>query len=162
MTRNQHDVVNDHFGVLDQAQMADGTPTSGYAPVSNGDGTTTWGPAGGGGVTLLVDGTLNSVPTVLMDGTDAIAADGSTDSVYGAVVMPTGHNSVEIYAQDGSTYADIWADAGTGRVEFYATDGMLLAKLASAPSGPSEGQAYYDTTTHKLRVYDGTTWQNCW
>ena len=32
----------------------------------------------------------------------------------------------------------------------------------SAPSSPTEGDMYMDATTHKLMVYDGTTWQACW
>lgn len=32
----------------------------------------------------------------------------------------------------------------------------------TAPDGPTEGQAYYDSTLHKLRVWDGSAWQNCW
>lgn len=32
--------------------------------------------------------------------------------------------------------------------------------LSSAPASPSEGQSYYDTTTHKARVYDGTVWND--
>jgi len=34
--------------------------------------------------------------------------------------------------------------------------------LDAAPAMPVEGQAYYDTTTHKLRVFDGTLWQDAW
>lgn len=30
------------------------------------------------------------------------------------------------------------------------------------PTSPEEGWAYMDSTTHKLRVYDGTTWNDCW
>lgn len=30
------------------------------------------------------------------------------------------------------------------------------------PTDPVEGLAYYDSGTHKLRVYDGTTWQDAW
>ncbi len=32
----------------------------------------------------------------------------------------------------------------------------------SAPSSPVKGDIYFDNTLNKLRVYDGTTWQNCW
>ena len=35
-------------------------------------------------------------------------------------------------------------------------------KFASAPGSPAEGDCYYDTTTHKLRVFDGTIWQDAW
>lgn len=85
ISRNTHDIENDHFGVLSDAQIASGTPAAGEVPVSNGDGTRTWG--GGGG---------------------------------------------------------------------------RFPMASSAPSSPAEGDAYYDTTTHVLRVYDGTGWQDCW
>lgn len=49
MTRNRHDLVEDHFGVLDDAQIASGTPADQDVPISNGDGTRTWGPMTGGG-----------------------------------------------------------------------------------------------------------------
>ena len=39
---------------------------------------------------------------------------------------------------------------------------VKFAPLASAPASPSEGWVYYDSTTHKLYTYDGTTWQACW
>ena len=32
----------------------------------------------------------------------------------------------------------------------------------TAPANPTEGMIYMDSTTHKLMVYDGTTWQACW
>lgn len=35
---------------------------------------------------------------------------------------------------------------------------LKLSPLASAPSSPAEGWVYADSTTHKLRFYDGTTW----
>jgi hypothetical protein len=39
---------------------------------------------------------------------------------------------------------------------------MKLVPINSAPSNPEKGMMYMDNTTNKLRVYDGTTWQNCW
>jgi hypothetical protein len=33
---------------------------------------------------------------------------------------------------------------------------------SSEPASPTEGLTYYDGTTHKLRVYDGTQWQDAW
>jgi len=32
----------------------------------------------------------------------------------------------------------------------------------SAPSNPSAGDIYFDSTLKMLRVFDGTQWQNCW
>lgn len=34
--------------------------------------------------------------------------------------------------------------------------------LDAEPASAAEGSSYYDTSTHKLRVYDGTTWQDAW
>lgn len=39
---------------------------------------------------------------------------------------------------------------------------IKFAALTAAPASPAEGWAYYDSTLHKLRVWDGTAWQNCW
>lgn len=54
MARNEHDIVRDHFGVLEEDQLASGTATAGYAPVASGTGTAAWGPvaASGGGYVL--------------------------------------------------------------------------------------------------------------
>ena len=41
-------------------------------------------------------------------------------------------------------------------------DVMNLTPRSTAPTSPSQGDIYFDNTLNKLRVYDGTTWQNCW
>ena len=41
-------------------------------------------------------------------------------------------------------------------------DVMRLEPRATAPTSPSKGDIYFDSTLNKLRVYDGTVWQNCW
>jgi len=35
-------------------------------------------------------------------------------------------------------------------------------QLAAAPASPAEGRTYYDTALHKVRTWDGTTWQSHW
>lgn len=39
---------------------------------------------------------------------------------------------------------------------------MRLEPRSTAPTSPARGDMYFDSTINKLRVYDGTTWQNCW
>lgn len=39
---------------------------------------------------------------------------------------------------------------------------VVLKPLDVAPSNPVKGEMYFDNVLNKLRVYDGTTWQNCW
>ncbi len=41
-------------------------------------------------------------------------------------------------------------------------DVLNIQPRATAPSLPSKGDLYFDNITNKLRVFDGTTWQNCW
>jgi hypothetical protein len=41
-------------------------------------------------------------------------------------------------------------------------DVIRLAPISAPPSNPAEGDIYMDANTHKLMVYDGTTWQSCW
>ena len=44
----------------------------------------------------------------------------------------------------------------------HVSDVMRLEPRATAPSSAAEGDMYMSSTTHKLMVYDGTTWQACW
>jgi hypothetical protein len=39
---------------------------------------------------------------------------------------------------------------------------IQLTPLSDPPASVSEGMIYYDSDDHKLKVYDGTTWQDCW
>ena len=39
---------------------------------------------------------------------------------------------------------------------------LRLQPLSTAPANPSEGDMYMNSRTHKLMVFDGTTWQSCW
>ncbi len=39
---------------------------------------------------------------------------------------------------------------------------MRLEPILTPPANPSKGDMYFDGIVNKLRVYDGTTWQNCW
>ncbi len=41
-------------------------------------------------------------------------------------------------------------------------DVMKLTPRATAPSNPTEGDMYYNSTTHRLMVFDGTSWMSCW
>jgi hypothetical protein len=46
--------------------------------------------------------------------------------------------------------------------KLHVSDAMRLEPRATVPSSPFEGDIYMDSTDHKLKVYDGTTWQACW
>lgn len=50
--------------------------------------------------------------------------------------------------------------SGTGVTKVNSV--LNLNPRNSAPPSPSKGDMYMDNTTNKLRVYDGTQWQDCW
>jgi hypothetical protein len=39
---------------------------------------------------------------------------------------------------------------------------LNLQPQPTPPNNPIQGDIYFDSSINKLRVYDGTTWQNCW
>jgi hypothetical protein len=47
----------------------------------------------------------------------------------------------------------------TERVRVKSTGQMRFVPLASDPSGAEAGDVYYNSTTNKLKVYNGTTWE---
>ena len=44
----------------------------------------------------------------------------------------------------------------------HVKDVMRLEPRQAPPANPAEGDLYYDSTRKKLRVYDGTSWKECW
>lgn len=68
-------------------------------------------------------------------------------------------------------YNASYADCGYGKMginvcspqrNLHVKDVLRLEPRSTEPENPGEGDIYYDSTLHKLRVYDGTQWQNCW
>jgi hypothetical protein len=44
----------------------------------------------------------------------------------------------------------------------HVSDVIRLDPRSSPPENPAEGDIYMDGSDHRLKVYDGTTWQSCW
>ena len=44
----------------------------------------------------------------------------------------------------------------------HVSDVIRLEPRNTAPTNPQKGDIYFDNTINKLRVFDGTIWQNCW
>jgi hypothetical protein len=61
---------------------------------------------------------------------------------------------------DKTFYVDAQGNPGTdGKM----TAGSLkFTPLAAAPDSPTTGTAYFDNPTRKLRVWDGSAWQDAW
>lgn len=60
-----------------------------------------------------------------------------------------------------SPIVDIEGDADV-HGDLHVRDVLTLQPRACEPDVPVEGMIYYDLGLKKLRVYDGTTWQDCW
>jgi hypothetical protein len=59
-----------------------------------------------------------------------------------------------------STASDLSFTAGNiERVRVKSTGQMRFVPLASDPSGAQAGDVYYNSTTNKLKVYNGTAWE---
>jgi hypothetical protein len=43
----------------------------------------------------------------------------------------------------------------------HVNDVMRLEPRATAPSSPSAGDIFFNSSTNKLQCYDGTAWQDC-
>jgi len=63
------------------------------------------------------------------------------------------------------------ADCGNGNMginvcipkrNLHVKDVLRLEPRDTEPSNPEKGDIYFDGILNKLRVFDGTVWQNCW
>lgn len=139
---NPHDLVDSHTGELDDAQIAGGTAGSGDVPVSNGDGTRTWGPGGGVMVYLADDDTSYASPGVRFTGSDGgfpaiyIGANKDGDPNIPAdrdtrLIMEAGSGAVFAdlfgFDDDVGQYAEFLADATSGAAQAYASDSWLAS-----------------------------------
>ena len=76
---------------------------------------------------------------------------------------PFGERSVVL---SSSAVADVVITNGAGGFDMQSTTGAFIPpRLTSTERdalSPSEGWTIYNTTIHKLQVYDGSTWQSAW
>jgi hypothetical protein len=122
--------------------MGDSSTASGSASTAMGSATT----ASGWGTTAMGN-------TIIVEG----------DYSFG-IGLDNKHTPWAI-TQD-NTMAIMGGNVGIGTVspqrDLHVSDTMRLEPRTTAPSSPGEGDIYYDSTLHKLMVYDGTSWQACW
>lgn len=84
----------------------------------------------------------------------------------GDIRFSTGNTSAGSNGQGIKMLINDNGNIGIGTVTpartLHVNDVMRLEPRSSAPASPAKGDIYFDNTLNKLRVYDGTTWQNCW
>lgn len=98
-------------------------------------------------------------------------ADGSTNQVMvtdgsGQLSWSAAPSDSDWTISGNNLYSAVSDNVGIGITsparKLHVSDVMRLEPRGTAPSNPAEGDIYMDATTHKLRVYDGTQWQDCW
>jgi len=67
--------------------------------------------------------------------------------------MIVGSGNAEVFSVDYFGNSDFLGDLDV-------TGSVITGSFASAPSSPTAGQIYFNTTTNKHQGYDGTTWNN--
>ena len=94
---------------------------------------------------------------------------GSAAGIGKDILINTGGNgglSPDIYIKTNGDGASNVGYVGIGIATparpLHIKDVMRLEPRSTAPTSPVEGDIYFDTTIKKLRVFDGTIWQNCW
>jgi len=92
---------------------------------------------------------------------------GATDDVH------VEYDINEIHAMNGTAASSLYINADGGDVSVGthiaddSNDKLSLKSLLhlvprDAPTSPSEGDIYYDQTSHKIRAYDGSNWHDLW
>jgi hypothetical protein len=74
-------------------------------------------------------------------------------------------NEVEIhqlFTSTITTYGNIGINVYPPLRNLHVRDVIRLEPRDTAPDNPGKGDIYFDGVLNKLRVYDGTVWQNCW
>ncbi len=61
--------------------------------------------------------------------------------------------------EDANNGGTLYLNANGGTVQF---GDVILLPPSSTPSNPRKGMIYFDSSTSKLRCYDGSTWQDLW
>jgi hypothetical protein len=84
---------------------------------------------------------------------------GSTDDIANGIrLLGSGAGGLSLRASNASGTIRIYTGS-TERVRVKSQGQMRFVPLASDPSGAEAGDVYYNSTTNKLKVYNGTAWE---
>jgi hypothetical protein len=67
-----------------------------------------------------------------------------------------------LYSASLESVGNIGVNISSPQRSLHVNDVLRLEPRSTPPPSPSKGDIYFDSTLNKLRVYDGTVWQNCW
>jgi hypothetical protein len=76
----------------------------------------------------------------------------------------TQQEATQLYKTQSSNLSEgnVGVNVAAPQRSLHIKDVIRLEPRNTAPENPVRGDMYYDGILNKLRVYDGTTWQNCW
>ncbi|MBK8699434.1 MAG: beta-lactamase family protein [Saprospiraceae bacterium] len=84
-------------------------------------------------------------------------------TVKGSNTYGTGiQASLPINVNSNTTPGNVGINVIIPQRNLHIKDVLRLEPRTQAPDDPMEGDVYYDGILKKLRVFDGTSWQNCW
>lgn len=86
---------------------------------------------------------------------------GSLDVSSGGITCGTITSSANVTAASGLVTGGtvVGTSAGTFSTCIITANGIIVPVLASDPSSPTEGQLYYNTTSHKLKIRVAAAWE---
>ncbi len=71
-------------------------------------------------------------------------------------------SSLAVTVNSNTTPGNVGINVDTPQRNLHIKDVIRLEPRTQPPDNPVEGDIYYDSILKKLRVFDGTVWQNCW
>ena len=102
--------------------------------------------------------------TFLGTNTKSLGGSSTNEIVIGYDTVGAGNNSV-VLGNDNIIKTILKGNVGIGTTtpgEKLDVNGAMHLTPGSTPTNPDEGDIYMDSTSHKLRVYDGTLWHDLW
>jgi hypothetical protein len=108
-----------------------------------------WGGGWGSGVVAFGGGTSTS-------GALAISYNDTDGAVLGCITPGVAWRRVSIFSGD----IDLCSNGSNARMRIKGNGQTRFIPLSSAPAGAEAGDVYYDSSTNKLRCYNGTTWND--
>jgi hypothetical protein len=95
------------------------------------------------------------------NGSDVSDSAISNSIVIGNSAVVSKSNSF-ILGDENNTSLNVGIGTSSPERKLHIKSVMRLEPLNDAPLNPSRGDIYFDGTLNKLRVFDGSIWQNCW
>lgn len=86
-----------------------------------------------------------------------------TVTVRGSNTFGVGNiSSLSVTVNSNTTQGNVGINVDTPQRNLHVKDVIRLEPRNQPPGNPVEGDMYFDGIMKKLRVFDGTLWQNCW